>query len=204
MAYEDFTLLDLKYKFQINNQITHLFDSKNLVSIEASHFLLQQLEEANELSIKSEKARSELIITPILMELRRMNDKFFTIYSGDNLIVDRANGLAGECDFILAKETDSFSINLPIISVVEAKRQNIEMGISQCAAQLYGASLFNEKYQNNIPKVYGCVTTADAWKFMLLENNVVKIDRTTYYKSDLGKILAVFNQIIAYYRELLG
>jgi len=78
------------------------------------------------------------------------------------------------------------------------------IGINQCAGQLYGASLFNEKYQNEIPKVYGCVTTADAWKFMLLENNVVKIDRTTYYKNDLGKILAVFNQIIAYYRELLG
>ena len=203
MAYTDFTLLDLKNKFHITNQITHLFDNEKIVPIEASRFLLQQLEEAEELPIKSEKARSELIIAPILMELRRMNDKFFTIYSGDNLIVDRANGLAGECDFILAKETDSFSINLPIISVVEAKRQNIELGINQCAAQLYGASLFNEKYETKVPKVYGCVTTADAWKFMLLEKNTVKIDRTTYYKSDLGKILAVFNQIIAYYRKLL-
>jgi len=127
MAYKDFTLLDLQEKFKIENRVVDLFDSAKLKSIKPSELLVQQLEEAQELPIKSEKARSELIITPILLEFRRINNKFFTIYSGDSLIVDREIGLTGECDFIIAKETGSFSINVPILTIVEAKRQDIEM-----------------------------------------------------------------------------
>ncbi len=203
MAYTDFTLSILQKKFKINNKFFPLFEKKDIQPIEVSAILQQQLNEAKELPIKSEKARSELIVMPILMELRRINNKFFTIYSGDTLIVDKAQGLTGECDFILAKETGSFSINVPIISVVEAKRQDMEMGINQCAAQLYGARLFNQ--QNNVPLeiLYGCVTTADNWKFMQIKNNSIYIDQNTYYKSDVGLILGIFKYIIDYYKSIL-
>lgn len=203
MAYKDFTLLDLRDKFQIENKVTNLFDDTKLEPILLSDFLKQQLEEAQELPIKSEKARSELIISPILLELRRINNKFFTIYSGDSLIVDRDKGLTGECDFIIAKDTGSFSINLPILTIVEAKRQNIELGINQCAAQLYGAYLFNKKSGRELKKIYGCVTTADDWKFMKLEGSTIEIDKSTYYKSELGKILRIFQEIIDYYKNVL-
>ncbi|MEM6965494.1 MAG: hypothetical protein AAF573_12055 [Bacteroidota bacterium] len=73
MAYKDFTLSDLREKFQIENKVIDLFDDKSLLSVPPSEFLQQQLEEAQELPIKSEKARSELIISPILLELRRIN-----------------------------------------------------------------------------------------------------------------------------------
>ena len=204
MAYKDFTLLDLQEKFKIENRLVDLFDDTKLKSIKPSELLVQQLEEAQELPIKSEKARSELIITPILLELRRINNKFFTIYSGDSLIVDKEIGLTGECDFIIAKETGSFSINVPILTIVEAKRQDIELGINQCGAQLYGAYLFNEKTGTKLEKIYGCVTTADAWKFMMIEENKLKIDNNTYYKSEIDKILGVFQEIIDYYKIELG
>ncbi len=108
MAYTDFTLSDLRNKFKLENKVVDMFGGKQIKSIAPSEILRQQLAEAEELPIKSEKARSELIITPILLELRRRNNKFFTIYSGDSLIVDKEKGLTGECDFILAKETGSF------------------------------------------------------------------------------------------------
>ncbi|MEM0995077.1 MAG: hypothetical protein AAGI49_18750 [Bacteroidota bacterium] len=203
MAFSDFTLSDLQTKFGIKNQIVDLFDDASIQALGLSEILIQQLEEAAELPIKSEKARSELIVTPILMELRRKNDKFFTIYSGDTLIADREKGLTGECDFLLAKETGSFSINVPILTIVEAKKQDMEAGINQCAAQLYGAKIFNENTGMMLPKIYGCVTTADSWKFMLIENNLIKIDNTTYYKSEIGKILSLFQEIIDYYRDIL-
>ena len=69
MAYKDFTLFDLQEKFKIENRVVDLFDDAKLKSIKPSSLLVQQLEEAQELPIKSEKARSELIITPILLEL---------------------------------------------------------------------------------------------------------------------------------------
>ena len=204
MAYKDFTLSDLRNKFKIENRVTDLFNKAELELIEPSDLLMQQLNEAQELPIKSEKARSELIITPILLELRRINNKFFTIYSGDSLIVDKEKGLTGECDFILAKETGSFSINIPILTIVEAKKQDMELGVNQCAAQLYGAFLFNKNSATPLDKIYGCVTTADAWKFMMMEEGLVKIDNITYYKSELNKILGVFNIIIGYYKTKFG
>lgn len=200
MAYKDFSLSDLREKFQVENKVVNLFDDAKVSLIQPSELLLQQLEEAQTLPIKSEKARSELIITPILLELRRINKQFFTIYSGDSLIVDREKGLTGECDFIIAKETGSFTINMPILAIVEAKKQDMELGINQCAAQLYGAHLFNKKSGLDLEKVYGCVTTADDWKFMVLEKNVIKIDNLTYYKKELDRILGIFQQIIDYYK----
>ncbi len=202
MVYTDFTLTDLQTQFKIKNKVVELFTGEN-EGIQPSPLLLQQLEEAQELPIKSEKARSELIIMPILMELRRINQKFFTIYSGDTLVADKSKGLTGECDFILAKETKSFSINVPIITIVEAKRQDIELGINQCAAQLYGAYLFNQNSGKPLKMIYGCVTTADSWKFMAIKENAIYIDKKTYYKSEINKILGVFQQIIDFYKNEL-
>ncbi len=201
MAYKDFTLSDLRDRFKIENTVVNLFGKVALSESTPSDFLKQQLEEAQELPVKSEKARSELIISPILLELRRKNDKFFTIYSGDSLVVDKSKGLTGECDFILAKDTGSFSINIPILAIVEAERQDMELGINQCAAQLYGAYLLNQKSGISLDKIYGCVTTADDWKFMRLQESVVHVDRVTYYKSELGKILGIFQEIINFYKK---
>lgn len=203
MAYRDFTLSNLREKFQIENKVVDLFDDQNLQPISPSQFLIQQLQEAQGLPIKSEKARSELIITPILLEVRRINNNFFTIYSGDSLIVDKEKGLTGECDFIIAKDTGSFTINMPILTIVEAERQDIEMGINQCAAQLYGAYLFNQKAGIDLEKIYGCVTTADDWKFLMLQKNVIYIDNITYYKNQLENIIGIFQLIVDYYKSKL-
>ena len=145
MAYKDFTLSDLQEKFQIENTMVDLFDDAKVIPVQPSEFLSLQLEKARKMSLKSEKARSEFIVTPILFELMRINEDFFTIYSGDSLIVDKEKGLTGECDFILTKNTRTFNVNYPIIQIVEAKKHDMELGVNQCAAQVYGAYLFKQK-----------------------------------------------------------
>ena len=157
---------------------------------------------ARELPVRSEKAKSELLVLPILLELRSRNNKFFTIYSGDILNADKEKGLIGECDFLLAKDTGSFSINYPIIQLVEAKRNDIEEGLRQCAAQLVGARLFNEKKGVIIPKLYGCATTGDDWQFLVLEDDLT-IDNQKYYLNDIGRLLAVFQTIVDYCKQQL-
>ncbi len=101
MAYSDFTLKDLKLKFGIDNKLSDLF--KDVLSIPLSEDLKKDLALTKILPIRSEKAKSELIVMPILIDLMKRNEHFFTIYSGDSLIADRSSGLAGECAFILAK-----------------------------------------------------------------------------------------------------
>lgn len=201
-TYENHTLDSITNQFGISNKRTRLF--KTISPVPISDWLKNALKIAEELPIKSEKARSELLVVPILIELRNLNNKFFTIYSGDSLNVDDAKGLRGECDFILAKDTGSFNINVPIIQVVEAKKNDLEIGVPQCAAQMIGADLYNKKRGVELEKIYGCVSTGDNWQFMKLENNTVFIDTKKYYLGNVSELLGVFQEVIGYYRERLG
>jgi hypothetical protein len=200
MAYTDFTLSDLEQKFGIKNERKRLIFDKNL--IEPSEKLKMELEESGDMPIKSEKARSEWIVVPILKELRNLNDKFFTIYSGDTLNADKENGLYGECDFILAKDTKSYEISIPIFQIVEAKRNDLEEGIKQCAAQLVGARKYNEKKGIVLDKVYGCATTGDDWQFLVLSDKLY-IDNRKYYLVEIRELLGIFQFIINQYKDIL-
>lgn len=198
MAYTDFTLDSIEQKFGVKNQQRALFAPLPPLPISAD--LQKALARARELPLRTEKAKSELIVIPILLELRELTNRFFTIYSGDNLNADEEAGLRGECDFILTKNTGTFDINYPILSVVEAKKNDLDIGIPQCAAQLVGAKVFNEKKGVNISTLYGCVTTGDDWVFMRLRDNKLVIDTRKYYLVEIGELLALFVDIIDQYR----
>ena len=201
MAYSDFTLTSLEKTFGLQNRLQPLFEA--VTPLEPSEKLTDDLREARTLPIKSEKARSEWIVVPILKELRQRNHNFFTIYSGDNLNVDEARGLKGECDFILAQDTRSFEVSAPILQIVEAKKNDIEIGVPQCAAQMLGAKIFNEQKGVIWEMVYGCVTTGDDWLFLKLEQELF-IDTRKYYLGNLGELLGVFQIIIDYFKGKVG
>lgn len=168
-----------------------------------SDWLRDTLAMTQRMPLSSEKAKSELIVTPILLELRKRNDNFFTVYSGEVLNVDATLGLAGECDFILTRDTHSFAISAPIISVVEAKRDDLELGVVQCAAQMVGIQRFNEKYGQPVETIYGCATTADSWQFLSLSGQQLLIDHDKYFISDVEMVLGVFQRVVDYYKEVL-
>jgi hypothetical protein len=201
MAYQDFTLELLKEKFGLGNQQRNLFD--HIVPIKGSNWLAETLAMGKKNPIKSEKAKSEMIITPILLEMKNRNDDYFTIYSGDTLEGDKSLGLKGKCDFIISKNTHSFTISYPIFALIEAKRNDFDLGIDQCAAQMYGAWLYNQRSGQDVPFVYGCVTTADEWLFLRLENNVFWIDTEKYFINQLETILGILQHIIDQYKEVV-
>ncbi len=201
MAYTDFSLSDLEMKFGISNRRKRLFT--DVQPMFPSETLSVALAEVEELPVRSEKAKSEWIVVPILRELRNKNNKFFTIHSGENLNADEARGLKGECDFILAKDIGTFDLNYPVIQIVEAKRNDLEVGVPQCAAQLLGAKIYNEKKGIKLEKIYGCVTTGNEWLFLCMQDNLL-IDSKLYYLSELPDILGIFQNIINYYKIALA
>ncbi len=201
MSYSNFTFSLINEKFGITNKVQNLFDKIEPFAVSAA--LSEDLELARILPVRSEKAKSELIIMPILIDLMKRNEQFFTIYSGDTLNVDKEKGLSGECDFILAKNEGTFEINTPIFTILEAKKNDIEVGIPQCAAQMIGTKLYNEKSGINLQKIYGCVTTADDWIFLKLENNQITIDNKKYYLGNLNELLGIFQYIINYNKTQL-
>lgn len=198
MAYTDFTLKDLELKFGIKNKVEPLFPK--FEPIIPSDWLKLTLFKSSKIRARSEKAKSETIVFPILLELKENNDEFLTIYSGDNLIADENSGLKGECDFIITRDNKSFDINYPIIQIVEAKKHDIDIGIPQCAAQMLGAKIYNENNNSNNDIIYGCVTTGDDWLFMKL-SSYLQIDTKKYYLGELEELLSVFQHIIDEYKK---
>ncbi len=57
------------------------------------------------LEVNTDKARSELIIAPILMEAMHLAGQDLGVYSGVSLDVDRDRGLFGRCDSLLGRRS---------------------------------------------------------------------------------------------------
>ncbi|HZV07153.1 MAG TPA: hypothetical protein VE999_18875 [Gemmataceae bacterium] len=195
MSYSDFTLQSIEATFGVVARTAPLF--AELEPMSAPSWLQELLERSLQLPLVSEKARSELIVMPVLLACRELSNNAVAIFSGPRLDVSPEQGLVGECDFILAKTAPIPELRAPLIAVVEAKKNDVESGIGQCVAQLIGARLFNEQTGQHIPAVYGCVTTGEVWQFLRLEAMVATIDRHRLYLDNLPGILGTFRAIIA-------
>lgn len=196
MAYGDFTSIDLVKKFGIKFRAEPLFS--NVASVEPSDWLREALDKGKALGFGSEKSRSERLVSPILLELSALNRHRFSIYSGLNLDVDEKSGLRGECDFIFSRSRVQDFISAPIFCITEAKKQDLEKGTIQCAAQLIGAKKFNKLEGNeDVKTLYGCSTTGIEWRFLKYEHQEIIIDESRYLITDLEKLLGVLQHIVA-------
>jgi hypothetical protein len=127
--------------------------------------------------------------------IERNNDEL-TFFSGYNFDVDKAQGLKGLVDFILTKDALSPIIKDPIFCIVEAKNDNLDIGMPQCIAEMIASKIFNEQRKHLISKIYGTVTFGLAWQFLCLEDNVCTIDTDVYYLIELPKLLSIIQKII--------
>ena len=138
-------------------------------------------------------------MVPILLEIERRNQEQFTVFSGKNFEVDRLKGLNGECDFILSKGQPTRLIKAPVFTLVEAKKQGIDVGLGQCVDQMVGAQLFNQRKQQPIDAIYECVTTGDRWQFLKLKQQELIINPDSFsLVSDLPKILGFFQRVLSH------
>lgn len=201
MAYSDFKLAEVVKQFELSLVNAQLFE--NLVPINSSNWLNETLEISLNFALKSgsEKARSEFIVAPILLEMERINNQNFAIYSGINLDADKDRGLSGECDFILARGAMNYAIQSPIFALVEAKKNDVESGLAQCIAQMFGAQIINLRNhdENSISAIYGCVTTGERWQFLKLIDRTVIIDNDRYYINQIEKIIGCLQTILDCY-----
>jgi hypothetical protein len=195
MAYADFTMEEVHKTLGISVEQEDLF--QNLRPVEPSPWLQEALAKGRKLALLSEKARSELLVMPILLTSRELSQDRFAIYSGQRMDVDPALRLVGECDFILTLTPPLPFLETPVMTILEAKKGDIEAGLGQCVAQMRGAWLLNHREGKNIPAVYGCVTTGEDWQFLRLHEVTLAIDSNRYYLDNLRGILGVFQAIVA-------
>lgn len=192
MAYSDFTLSTITKQFKLN-----LFEHTGLFAAigerEASLQLQEILAENIPLALASntEKSRSEMIITPILIELRKQLERKITIFSGVNFNIDPEQGLNGNCDFLISKSTELLMITTPVMMLVEAKKEDLNAGLGQCIAEMIAAQIFNQRDNNDVSTIYGVITSGTNWKFLNLKEENVYIDLKEYYLDDINKILGI-------------
>ncbi len=182
-------------KFGLDAKITALFPP--IEGVLPSSWLVETLSLAEFLPLTNEKAKAERLISPILSEIARAYQTQISLFSGEDLNVRSEDDLNGECDFFFALHPPKPYIDTPIISLVEAKGEDMEMGIAQCSAQMYGAKLYNETENRNIPVIYGCATTGTDWQFIKLENNIFSVDNKVL--TNLPQVLATWHYILSFY-----
>ena len=148
-------------------------------------------------AINTEKARSELIVAEVLVELREQFDRRISLFSGIDFSVDAGDGLVGVCDFLVSLSPVQYLLQAPIIALVEAKRDDFLSGLGQCTAEMLAAQRFNAKKGNDIPTVYGVSTTGLTWKFLKLTEKRLDIDVASYAIRECDKILGILASMVA-------
>ena len=142
-------------------------------------------------AISTEKARSEMIIAPVLMEVRRQRRGTTSLFSGTDFTVDAARGLSGFCDFLFSRSSEQLAIEAPVVAIVEAKNENMRAGVPQCIAEMVAAQIFNGAHERSGERIYGAVTTGSNWLFMRLEEQRVTVDLTEYFLRDVERIVGI-------------
>lgn len=192
MSYSDFTLAKVTRTFDLKVcEHQHLF--ADTPERQTSDFLQETLRRNVQIAISSnsEKARSEMIIAPILVELREQMHEEISLFSGIDFSVAPEQGLNGICDFLISQSPGLMLMKAPVLAIVEAKKEDLNAGLGQCVAEMYAATLFNQANEIPLPTLYGTVTSGTNWRFLTLEEQTINIDLDEYYLSDLNKILGI-------------
>ena len=160
--------------------------------IEPSATLTAYLEESLPLAASaSEKARSEGIVFPVLLEVRRILNREISLFSGEDFTIDESIGLNGKCDFLLSRSSEILEIEAPCIVIVEAKKADLRIGFGQCMAEMVAAQRFNAAKNRPVSVIYGAITSGTQWRFLKLEENIVTIDLMDYPLPPVGEILGI-------------
>jgi hypothetical protein len=195
MAYSDFDLQKIAFDFQLE-----IIENKNIFegihSLKVSDFLVKTLERNVSLAqaLNTEKARSELIIMNMFLELKQQMN--VGIFSGIEFSIDKARGLNGFCDFLISQSSEQLFLKTPVIAVVEAKNENIMGGLGQCIAEMIAAKIFNEQQNTPLTCIYGIVTTGHVWKFMILKQGEIFIDKVDYFINAPDKIMGILAAMV--------
>ncbi|MBW4482268.1 MAG: hypothetical protein KME14_06980 [Tildeniella torsiva UHER 1998/13D] len=198
MSYKDFTLEKVRKQFGLaieSNQDLFTGISQPLpLTQEFTNYLNYSVPLA--LSINTEKARSEMVIAPMLVQLKRLLNDQISLFSGVEFSVDPAQDLVGFCDFIISLSQQQLYISAPALIIFEAKNENIKGGLGQCLAAMVAARIFNEREGQTLTQIYGAVTTGNQWKFLRLSDQTAYVDQRDYYIDQLETLMGILVSLV--------
>lgn len=198
MAYSEFTLESVLPTFQLQKIDTVGLFSQVEVVPPSDHLTTALARKAAlATAIGTEKARSEMIVADVLVELLEHFDRSISLFSGIDFNVDVEKDLTGVCDFLVSLSPNQFYLEAPIIVLVEAKNVDVKLGLGQCVAEMVASQRFNTEKGNDIPRIYGASTTGIEWQFLKLEGKYLHIDMATYTLERCDRILGILSSMVA-------
>jgi hypothetical protein len=197
MAYSDFKLADVIQRFGLTVDTSRdLF--AHIPPVPLGEATRRSVEQNTQLAllIGNEKARSELIVAPILADLWRQTGHVISLYSGVELDVDPNDGLTGACDFLIGRGPQLPIVSPPVLVIVEAKKDDIQGGFGQCIAAMIAALRMNSAAKTGVTTVYGCITNGVSWKFLRLSGKDLAIDQREYLLSEVDRVFGILMSIV--------
>ena len=198
MAYSSFTLGKVSKTFHLET-IRKRGIFADIEPVEPSAQLTMVLERnlPFALTMGTEKAKSEMVVAQVLVELCLHFDNRVSLFSGIDFNVDAKQELTGVCDFLVSLSPQPFDLEAPVIALVEAKNADVKLGVGQCAAEMVAAQRFNADAGNDIPCVYGATTSGTEWLFLKLAGQTLSVDLTVYQLAHCDKILGILASMVS-------
>lgn len=144
----------------------------------------------------SEASRCEIVIFPILREVYKGYADNYVMWIKEHITYDET--LNGTPDYLIATKSELGIpvLGTPLIMLVEARKNDFELGWGQCLAELVAAQKINK--DTTLP-VHGIVTDGILWQFGRLVENTFTRNRTNYSLDNLpdlfGAVDSVFKTI---------
>ena len=203
MAFSDFkTLTEVQKRFEIRDSASDFVSGDNLLN--PSEQFLQGLAFARQhLNVfRSEAARCEAIIYPILLENYKAYAQRYMLWIREPLAYDEI--LSGTPDYFVAtrSELGKNVVGTPVVMVVEAKKNDFEIGWGQCLAAMLAAQKINAQEVNaqNIKEhamfpVYGIVTDGVMWQFGKLAGDTFTENLTPFSLGDVPRLFGAIDAV---------
>ncbi len=191
MSYSRLKLAEIKARLGVDRTANHkLFN--DVPSRQVSAHLHQTLADNLDLAqnIATEKARSELLIMPVFVELYKQTQGRISLFSGVEFNIDKAQDLVGVVDFLLARSTSRSVVEAPVVAVTEAKRDDFDKGATQCLGEMVAARIFNQRHNYEM-EVFGVITNGTVWQFArFVREDLVEVSGD-FTIQDVAKIMGI-------------
>ena len=188
---------DYKNISQVQKEFGIRYQEENFIVAErvepSSHF--REEYEFNQKNIDvftSEAARTDLVITPTLREVYKNFHEQYSFWIQKPIAYN--DKLSGTPDYLIATRSalGKTVLDLPLVVVVEAKKNDFEQGWGQCLAELVAA----QKINDNVEKpIYGIVTDGELWKFGKLVGSTFISNLEGYTVGDLAELFGAIHFI---------
>lgn len=142
--------------------------------------------------LTSEGARSEAFIFPVLREVYKGYADYYALWIKKSIAYDDV--LSGTPDYFIStrSELGKLVVGTPLIMLVEAKKNDFEIGWGQCLAELVAAQKINEDMEH---PVYGIVSDGILWQIGHLVGETFTQNRTSFSVDNLPALFGAIDSV---------